>query len=278
MGYGMNDLIPVVARLAEKYVGGDSTSVTYEKAEQLMEAVLYCIHEAETCGSNPVVSTKETPAQEVYEAGVACAKEKVKAALNLYHEILPEFVSFGNQCLEDTFIKGIPRFFKWYDVEFEPQNTIITLDYPALKDLSGMTGIDKIYEFLKCILQEQRFLKGFPENYVGRILEKYKNIYEKMTGNPCEVVFMSVAEHILMGKPLSEEETGEEDWLELKRIFRQEDLQAVNMRLKTETEIFIQKYYDNCRELSEYLTGFIGEITARLKYAADSGGIVVEKP
>ena len=46
MGYGMNDLIPVVARLAEKYVGGDSTSVTYEKAEQLMEAVLYCIHES----------------------------------------------------------------------------------------------------------------------------------------------------------------------------------------------------------------------------------------
>ena len=151
------------------------------------------------------------------------------------------------------------------------------LDYPVLKDLSGMTGIDKIYEFLKCILHEQRFLKGFPEQYVEKRLEKYENIYEKMTGNPCEILFMSSIVHILMGKTLSEEEIREEDLPKLKKIFREEDLQTVNMRLKKATEMFIQRYYGNCRELSEYLTGFIEEITVRLRYAADSQEDIVEK-
>ena len=45
--YEMEDLIPLVGYLAQKYTSGESTSVTYEKAEQLMEAVLYCIREAE---------------------------------------------------------------------------------------------------------------------------------------------------------------------------------------------------------------------------------------
>lgn len=49
---------------------------------------------------------------------------------------------------------------KWYDVKFEPQNIILPLDYPVLKDLSAYTGIDRIYEFILCIHLEQRFLEG----------------------------------------------------------------------------------------------------------------------
>ena len=57
-------------------------------------------------------------------------------------------------CLRDTFMKGLPEFFKWYDIRFEPQNTILTLDYPLLKDISSYTGIDKIYEFIRSVHAE----------------------------------------------------------------------------------------------------------------------------
>lgn len=46
-GYEMEELLPLVARLAAKYTSGESTSVTYEAAGQLMEAVCYCIRENE---------------------------------------------------------------------------------------------------------------------------------------------------------------------------------------------------------------------------------------
>lgn len=70
-------------------------------------------------------------------------------------------------------MKGLPEFFKWYDVKFQPQNTILTLDYPVLKDISQLSGIDKVYEFINCIRLEQQFLKKFSKSYVVEILEQY---------------------------------------------------------------------------------------------------------
>lgn len=49
MEYEMEELIPLVKELCDRYTGKESTSVTYEAAQRLMEAVLYCIHE--TTGS-----------------------------------------------------------------------------------------------------------------------------------------------------------------------------------------------------------------------------------
>ena len=46
--YKMEELIPIVADLVKKYTGNESTSVTYEKAQQLMDAVIYCIKEYES--------------------------------------------------------------------------------------------------------------------------------------------------------------------------------------------------------------------------------------
>ena len=47
ISFEMEELLPIVAQLAEQYAGYESTSVTYERAELLMEAVIYCIHEYE---------------------------------------------------------------------------------------------------------------------------------------------------------------------------------------------------------------------------------------
>lgn len=155
MEYTMEELVPIVARLAEKYTASESTSVTYEKAEQLMEAVLYCIHETGVPEEGAVIPSEKIPARQAYEAGLERVKKKVKRALELYNEILPEIICQEDQNLNDIFTKGMPEFFLWYDVKFEPQNTRIMLDYPVSKDLSCYAGIDKVYEFLLCICREQ---------------------------------------------------------------------------------------------------------------------------
>ena len=47
MEYEVEELVPLVGKLAEKYTAGDGTSISYERAEQLLEAVCYCIREFE---------------------------------------------------------------------------------------------------------------------------------------------------------------------------------------------------------------------------------------
>lgn len=237
--YKMEELVPIVGKLAQRYTAGESTSVTYEKAEQLMGAVLYCIrelayaeHENESygtgsgsgaCGAESVgcggescgiectehggdscerdqqkcgisASQEKLPARQAYERGLACVEEKVRKALSRYNALMLRFDTYGNRCLYDTVVKGIPEFFKWYDVRFAPQDTILTLDYPVLRDLSAYTGIDRIYEYLLCIEKEQALLRTFPRDDVLDALARYNPAYEDMIDNVCGAV------KVLLGK------------------------------------------------------------------------------
>ena len=141
MNYTMEELVPIVGKLADKYTSCESTSITYEKADQLMEAVLYCIHELEKDGGDFAVSTDGMSAQQAYETGFGCVERKVKKALHLYNAVLPDFRPYENQCLYRSFVLELPHFFQRYDIRFAPQDTILILDYPVLKDISQYTGI-----------------------------------------------------------------------------------------------------------------------------------------
>lgn len=270
MDYEMEELVPIVGKLAEKYTSHESTSITYEKAEQLMGAVLYCIHELWESSGNAPSLNKKLSAQRAYEMGAAYVREKTGKALDLYNRILPEFCHYENKCLYDTFVKGIPEFFKWYDIQFEPQNTILTLDYPLLKDISEYTGIDKIFEFIKAIGLEQKFLKLFPAGYVINILSKDNRNWQESMDNICEIVFIHVIGHIILGKSLTVIELEEDDYSYMQKIFKQATLEDIKKQLTTALEIFIKNYYENDRELLNYLSGAISGIVVRLKNAADN--------
>lgn len=270
MDYEMEELVPIVGKLAEKYTSHESTSITYEKAEQLMGAVLYCIHELWESSGNAPSLNKKLSAQRAYEMGAAYVREKTGKALDLYNRILPEFCHYENKCLYDTFVKGIPEFFKWYDIQFEPQNTILTLDYPLLKDISEYTGIDKIFEFIKSIGLEQKFLKLFPAGYVINILSKDNRNWQESMDNICEIVFTHVIGYIMLGKSLTVIELKETDYFYMQEMFEQIALEDIKKHLEVTLEIYIKNYYENDRELLNYLSGAISGIVVRLKNAADN--------
>lgn len=182
--YEMEELVPVVAALAEKYCGIDSTSVTYERAQQLMEAVQYCIGELykESRQSGRIFSEK-LPPKEAYELGRKCVEEKTKEALKLYHSLLTCFDAYENRCLEETVLKGIPEFFRRYDIVFAPQETVIFLDYPVQMDLSGYTGVDAVYLFLKEVADEQKYLAGFQRESILEALRRYSPEYRDIIEN-----------------------------------------------------------------------------------------------
>ena len=271
MEYTMEELFPILGQLAEKYTAFESTSIPYETAEQLTEAVLYCIREAEQVQTNALVQAEGLSARQAYAIGAAAVEEKTRAALALYHETLQDFDSYGNRCLYDAFQQGLPEFFKWYDTKFMPQETMLTLDYPLLRDLSGQTGIDRIYSFIECIHLEQAFLNGFPEGTVKGILSRYNSQYGSLMENVCEIVLTTLAGHLLAGKPLSEREFVHEDFLRIRGKFANPCLPQITQQLKNAVAAFIQKYYGDSTELTAYLSGALENITFRLKNAAESG-------
>lgn len=252
MDYEMEELVPIVAELAEKFTSKGSTSIPYERAQQLMEAVLYCIHEGEQTASFSVPEGVPMSPQLCYEAGVACVQKKVREALELYNRLMTQFSDYGNRCLYDTVVKGLPEFFKWYDWKYEPQNTILTLDYPILTDLSQKTGIDRVYDYLQCMELEQRFLGRFPASYVTQVLFRYNPKHQMMIENLSEIVLTDMMMHSLAGKNVSE------------RI-QTLDKSALRTKLYSAFKTLISEYYEDDEQLTEYLGKGIDNIAPRLK-------------
>ena len=268
----MEELIPIVGRLAEKYTAYEHTSIPYETAQQLMQAVLYCMREVENSCPGEAVAQGNLSALQVYEAGVRRVEEKVKSALALYNEISMAFADYGHQCLYDAVVKGLPEFFRRYDIKFCPQDTILTLDYPVCKDISDDTGIDKIYKFILCIQAEQKFLAMFPEGYVADVWSNYNSRwYGDMTENLCEIVLMETAGHVLAGKPLEEQDFTEEDYQRIQKIWEQAGAGEIKKKMDSVWKSLIQESLENSQGLSEYLSDAVDSLYIRLGNAAENG-------
>lgn len=188
MNFEMEELMPIVAELARKYTSGESSSVSYEKARQLMEAVIFCMEEAERADGMTVVPIKGQSPWELYLSGYELVCEKTRMALKLYHEIMAEFKDYRNRALHDTVVKGMPEFFKYYDAQYKPQDKILTLDYITMRSVEELNGIDAIYQYLFYIKREQEFLHTFTDEYVEMALLDYHENYEELFVNIPSVV------------------------------------------------------------------------------------------
>lgn len=194
--FSMEELLPIVAELAEKYTSGESSSVTYERAQGLMQAVIYCINE--TRQEENVLYAVGMSAKEAYQIGYQLVVEKAKKTTTLYNELVCEFQDYGNENYRDTVTKAIPGFLQYYDARFEPYETIITMDYPTLTPVTGLKGVDAVYQYVKYISFEQHFLQKFPGEYVCRILEKHHGDYRKQFFNLCGIILRHVVIRILL--------------------------------------------------------------------------------
>lgn len=189
--YKVEELLPIVQKLAFRYTGGEHSSVTYEKAQMLMEAVLYCIREYRLSQGNALMKD-DVPVMEAYRCGQEIVMKKVRTLQTLYNEMILDFRDYGCLCLRDTITKGIPAFLKYYDFRYAPQETLLTLDYPVQENLEYLSGVSRVLAYLKCICREQAYLGGMDEREVVAILHAYHRDYGQLIENICGIVQRSV--------------------------------------------------------------------------------------
>ena len=269
ISYEVEDLVPIVAELAKRYTSGESSSITYEAAGRLMEAVLYCIREFEKGEAFSLTTGEKLPAGKCYERGLELVEKKVQDALKLYNRMMLYFSSYGNRCLQDTVGKGMPEFFKWYDYRLNPQDTLLTLDYPILMDLSADTGIDRIYGYLLCISLEQKFLRKFPRDFVREALAEYDSRYQWMIDNLCEVVLFKVIRYIVLDKNLTEPDFSPDELPRLQKIIREKSLEELREKLKEAVDDLVDDYFEEDENLKTYLYAAIQNISVRMKGMED---------
>lgn len=267
--YPMEEIMPVVSELAQKYTGCDHSSVTYEKAQMLMEAVLYCINEDGRQEGN-ALAAKRIPAREAYENGRKIVKEKLMELRTLYHALIPDFRDYGSMCLKDTVRKGIPAFLERYDFKYAPQETLLTLDYPALRNYGALSGVDLVLCYLRDIRLEQHFLSKMEDMYIVKVLRNYQRDYEYLPVNICGIVLQNMAGHIILDKPLAGQGFGREELESLEEILSDKTEEQIRAYLLKALERLVAEYYDNDDRLLAYLVGGLSDIVTRIRHNAEN--------
>lgn len=267
MNYEMEELLPLVSELAQKYCGFESTSVTYETAQTLMGAVLYCLEEYHNAERGGLVG-KNISIKEQYDTGLKLVYEKAEDIRKIFNELSSHFEDYGVRCLYDTVQKGIPQFLKWYDVKYHPQNTILTPDYPLLMDYSFLSGADAVYRYLSDIRTEQCFLKIFDKEYIVSVLKKYDSQYEYMVENICEIILTNMVGHVMIRKPIREMGFQSGEYLRLAEILEGKsvsDIKKITERTIGET---VKRVSGNdADKAAEYLYHSVENIAVRIETA-----------
>ena len=273
MSFETEELMPIVAELADKYTGKESTSITYEKARQLMEAVLYCIHEYETdpAKSQELLTMDEkAAAKKVYSLGYETVLRNVKEAQILYNKIIPDFKYYENWCYYDTFVKGIPSFFLYYDPRFQPQNHILTLDYPVLYPVHSLQGIDAISAFIKCVSLEQIFLGKLPDEYVFHVLRAYSPDHGELIINLTGIVLRNILGCRMAGKRVNTEGYTPGEVGRLMDYVNRGDRGELEQDMEGLVDELVRSAYDGLEELGEYLKADLHDYCYELKNAVEN--------
>lgn len=265
INFSMEELLPVVAWLTEKYTSKESTSVSYDRARQLMEAAIYCIKHFD--GQGKIVSDKGVSVNDIYKAGYENVKHKVKKTQEAYQEMMTKFKAYGNENYYDTVTKAIPGFFRYYDTRFAPQETIITMDYPTICTIVNCSGIDAIEKYVEYISYEQRFMGVLPQEYVQEVLSGYQANYKKQFYNVCSIVLRHVLGNALIGKTLGQV-TLEEDYKVFQTIVIQHERKWLEEIFYKILKKLIEEKYNSDRLLEDYLKADIEDFVAETQVAA----------
>lgn len=291
MEYRMEELLPIVAGLAEKYTANESTSISYERAEQLMEAVLYCIKQCNNqCNKRKQLLSKEgLSAAAAYKQGYEYLIEISKRTQQLYNEMIIDFNSYGNENYHATVTLAIPEFFRRYDARFAPQETLITMDYPTIRPITDCGGIDAISKYVEYIACEQRFLRALPAAYICEVLYQFQADYRKQFYNICRVVLRHVLGKMLMvmlsEMPLQETKMQKEAWEATRKVIREcnyermsqcilaQDKQWLVETFSQLLEKLIQEKYHADKQLEEYLRADLKDFAAELWFATQNDSV-----
>ncbi|WP_455540023.1 DUF6179 domain-containing protein [Terrisporobacter sp.] len=274
----------ILKDLIMRYTKGQSSSVTVEKAEKLIIGIWYTIDAYMKKIESPEESIKTLREEEIsyiYERGKNILKEDFIDAKDLYEKVLRNRISTDLTSYNDT-LSGIENFFKYYDLEFEPDENTADIDYPLAFDDWDVVGLYYIKNYLENLYIENQICNKFYSKDIHKILksygENYKIDYRDLLINIFEMTINNAVFSILCNNnslEINEEEFGKiNDKIE--RMNEEEVKTLISLSInKIINDYELLEYEKNY--LENYKKNLIDETLNALKRDSLSNFIVINK-
>lgn len=178
----------------KKYCKGLSTSVTVEVGEQLLEAIYYTIDANFVNNFNmekAVDLFKKNSIKDLYEEGERKLKDLFDETRDLYERVCENKYDTELIAYNDTLIEEFGKSFDVYDMDFNPQDIDISVDYPLIFGDLDQRGIYYVKNYLETIEIENMFCNCFDNRDVETLLDinakRYKLNYRDLLTNVFEI-------------------------------------------------------------------------------------------
>ena len=188
MNYEMEELLPIVGELAEKYTSKESTSISYESARQLMGAVVYCINQycSNQCeGGKQLTVGKRLSAKEAYKMDYPTICPIINCsgvdAIKKYVKYISYEQKFMGALPQEYVYEVLYKFQSGYRKQFYNICSIILrhiLGHMMIEKCLGNTNLEEDYEMLRGIIREHdtKWIETTFSEFLKKLIrEKYSN-------------------------------------------------------------------------------------------------------
>lgn len=263
------DCLGLLARQTERYNAGDSSSIPVEKAQEIMNSILFTIGlwlKTYPCPDDAVAALHQEPIDKLYQNGRRRIDRMLASAKTIHTKLLSVLLENPNEFYHSTIKEGIRGFFKLYRPDFAAQEIHITADYPVLNPMPKLEGIEFIQAYINSLYYENLFCGYFGAEAVHRLLCAYLPGYEDHLLNLYEPVLLAALGCTIAGGDISSLNLGKHGAAHLYRILSG----LTEAELSTSVENALAKLVQilNCPEgLCSYLKNSLPLILSRIKIA-----------
>ena len=196
-------LYALLAKQADRYMEGRSSSIPKETAEQLMKSILYVIGMEVRSENNGYMALHKLMSWDVdclFASGLCVIEKKLKKVRHLQRSILNNLVISQNSYYRSTIEDGVNAFFDLYSPQYGAHLIHITADYPLMAQRPSCQGVLFMEQYLTFIQIENRFLLQVDEEDLHHIMLSVSEHYEKIPVNLCQPAVFSALGRVLCGK------------------------------------------------------------------------------
>ncbi|MCI5753829.1 MAG: DUF6179 domain-containing protein [Clostridiales bacterium] len=197
--------LPILARQTAAWTRGAGSSVPLDRAQALLESVLYTAGLALKAYPTPAAALealRREGLQALFEAGQRTLRRRLQTARTLHRRLCAGLFETPNVFYRATAVDGIGGFFRLYQPQLLAQETHITADYPVFLMPGDVTGVEFIGAYLAALDCENRLLSAFPARTVHRLLCRLEPEYDRLVLNLFEPVMTAALCCALTGRPV----------------------------------------------------------------------------
>ena len=262
-------VLALLSETCREITRGKSSSIRIETAQTLMRSNLYAI--GVYLKSLPVPAAIEclkcVPIDDLFQKGQNLIEQKVKVATILYKAVLQSKLSTSNHAYNDTLISGIQSFFDTYDTRFQAHEIPASIDYPLMKPVTDLTGVEYMVEYLQSLYFENLFCRRFNDEAMHQAMLGYDSGYSDLLINLSEQTLQNALGCALAGRDCLSLELDQSDIELLRLLFATQTRQQAQTQLKQAFEELCRAVSITDRSMKEYLALGLSGLAQRIAQA-----------